>query len=183
MSEIQVHWHCLAAPKCAGEHLTRHERLSQSLHSSVGRYQSVPTTNTRGAMHIVVILIVLYQVHGHVTWGNGASNGRAQSHRPLAPSVQACEVPDAPYSWRFARLYGEMRESAFQDIYNYLMSVEGKLILRRQAVGIKYCGDSFTHRVLGAPIPQRVARRLEHAGTQANPSRLVSRLALRDDIT
>ena len=52
------------------------------------------------------------------------------------------------------------------------MSVEGKLILRRQAVGIKYCGGSFTHRVLGAPIPQRVARRLEHAGTQANPSRL-----------
>ena len=60
----------------------------------------------------------------------------------------------------------------FKIIYNYLMSVEGKLILRRQAVGIKYCGGSFTHRVLGAPIPQRVARRLEHAGTQANPSRL-----------
>ena len=47
-----------------------HERLSQSLHSSVGCYQSVPTTNTRGALHIVVMLIVSYQVHDHVTWEN-----------------------------------------------------------------------------------------------------------------
>ena len=63
--------------------------------------------------------------------------------------------------WRCAKV-------RFKIIYNYLMSVEGKLILRRQAVGIKYCGGSFTHRVLGPPSP----RLLEHAGTQANPSRL-----------